>query len=101
MRNRDVAEMLDRAARILALRGENRYRLRAYKKAARAVAGLDESIEVLIQENRLQDLEGIGPALAAKIKEIVMTGKLAMLERLETAKLPLVPTNAPSCWLQR
>jgi DNA polymerase (family 10) len=93
MRNRDVAEMLDRAARILALRGENRYRLRAYKKAARAVAGLDESIEVLIQENRLQDLEGIGPALAAKIKEIVMTGKLAMLERLETAELPLVPTN--------
>ena len=31
MRNRDVAEMLDRAARILALRGENRYRLRLTK----------------------------------------------------------------------
>lgn len=93
MRNRDVAEMLDRAARILALRGENRYRIRAYKKAARAVAGLDESIDVLIQEGRLQNLEGIGSALADKIKEIVKTGKLAMLERLETAKLPAAAAN--------
>lgn len=93
MRNRDVAEMLDRAAQILALRGENRYRIRAYKKAARAVASLDERIDVLVLERRLQDLEGVGPALADKIKEIVETGKLAMLERLETAKLPLAVTN--------
>lgn len=88
MRNRDVAEMLDRAARILALRGENRYRVRAYQKAARAVASLSEDIEVVVGENRLQSINGIGAALAEKIREIVKTGKLAMLERIETAELP-------------
>ncbi|MDW7652426.1 MAG: PHP domain-containing protein [Bacillota bacterium] len=88
MRNRDVAEMLDRAARILSLRGENRYRVRAYKRASRAVASCPEEIEKLIQTNRLQSLEGVGAGLAAKIKEIVRTGSLAMLERVETGNLP-------------
>ncbi|NLZ94006.1 MAG: PHP domain-containing protein [Firmicutes bacterium] len=88
MQNRDVAEMLDRAARVLALRGENRYRIRAYKKAAHAVAALDEDIRNVAAEDRLQQVAGIGPALAAKIKEIIATGKLALLERLETSQIP-------------
>ncbi|EEG76442.1 PHP domain-containing protein [Dethiobacter alkaliphilus] len=93
MHNRDVAEMLDRAARILALRGENRYRVRAYKRAARAVISAPEEIEQLIRKNRLQSLEGVGSGLAAKIKEIVRTGKLPLLERLETGKLPPLEQN--------
>ena len=76
MRNRDVAEMLDRAARILSLRGENRYRVRAYKRAARAVASSPVEIEKLMRENKLQALEGVGAGIAVKIKEIVKTGKL-------------------------
>lgn len=88
MRNRDVAEMLDRAARILSLRGENRYRVRAYKRAARAVASSPVEIEKLMRENKLQALEGVGAGIAVKIKEIVKTGKLSLLERVESGKLP-------------
>ncbi|NLM52970.1 MAG: PHP domain-containing protein [Firmicutes bacterium] len=92
MQNKDVAEMLDRAARILALRGENRYRIRAYQRAAQAVAASPESIVELVQENRLQSIDGVGKALAAKIKEIVKTGKLALLERME-GETPPVQVN--------
>jgi len=88
VRNRDVAEMLDRAARILSLRGENRYRVRAYKRAARAVASSPVEIEKLMRENKLQALEGVGAGIAVKIKEIVKTGKLSLLERVESGKLP-------------
>ena len=88
MHNRDVAAMLERAASILALRGENRYRVRAYKRAARAVISAPEDIEELIKKNKLQSLEGVGSGLAVKIKEIVRTGKLPLLERMETGTLP-------------
>lgn len=88
MRNREVAEMLDRAARILSLRGENRYRVRAYKQAARAVAAAPIDIEEMIEKNSLQALNGVGSGLAAKIKEIVKTGNLSLLERVETGNLP-------------
>lgn len=90
MQNRDVAEMLDRTARILAMRGENRYRVRAYKKAARAVMATSVSVEALIRENRLQTLQGVGPGIAAKISEIYKTGKLGLLERMETGRLPVI-----------
>lgn len=88
MHNREVAEMLERAARILALRGENRYRVRAYKRAARAVAVSELSIGELIRSNRLQSLEGVGAGLADKIREIHKTGQLSLLERMESGKLP-------------
>lgn len=90
MKNRDVAEMLERAATILAMRGENRYRVRAYKKAARAVAGADVHVESLARDNRLQSLQGVGPGIAVKIQEIIKTGRLSLLERMETGTLPVV-----------
>ena len=88
LRNRDVAAMLERAALLLALRQEDRYRVRAYKRATWIVASLPEKVEDLARENRLEALPGIGPSLAAKIKEIVETGRLSVLEKLESAALP-------------
>ncbi len=88
MRNGDVAEMLERAAQILSLRGESRYRVRAYKRAARTIAKDPRDIEVLFKQNRLQTLDGVGSGLSAKIKEILNTGKLSLVERLESGTLP-------------
>ena len=64
MRNGEVAEMLERAASILSLRGENRYRVRAYQQAARAVAAAPMDIEEMIEQNSLQALNGVGSGLA-------------------------------------
>lgn len=94
MRNREVAEMLERQARLLSLRGENRYRIRAYKQAARAVLREQESIEKLYRENRLQKIKGVGPGMAARIKECLLTGKIGMLERAEAGELPEAENRA-------
>jgi DNA polymerase (family 10) len=80
--------MLDRAAYILSLRGENSYRVRAYKRAARSVASSPMDMETLVRENRLQVLDGVGSALAGKIKEIIKTGNLSLLERMESGTIP-------------
>ena len=85
--------MLERAALLLALRQEDRYRVRAYKRAAWTVASLPEKVEDLARENRLEALPGIGPSLAAKTKEIVETGRLSLLEKLESAALPEKQAN--------
>ncbi len=79
--------MLDRAARILSLRGENRYRVRAYRRAARAVAGEEKDIEKLYRENKLQSLPWVGKGLAAQIGEILRTGRMPLLERIESGAL--------------
>ncbi|NLN07841.1 MAG: PHP domain-containing protein [Firmicutes bacterium] len=88
MKNSEVAEMLARTATLLALRGEDRYRVRAYRSAARAVASLEEDVATLAAQNRLQSIDGVGAGIGAKIKEILQTGSLAMLERLETNPPP-------------
>lgn len=88
MRNIDVARLLDRTANILAIRGENRYRVRAYRRAARTVSAESRDIEILYRENKLQAIDGVGGGIAASIKEIMGTGKLGLLERLEKGGLP-------------
>jgi len=88
VKNSEVAEMLARTAAILALRGEDRYRVRAYRRAARAVASLKEEVATLAKQNRLESIDGVGAGIGAKIKEILRTGSLALLERLETEPPP-------------
>jgi DNA polymerase (family 10) len=69
-------------ALLLEVEGANRYRARAYERAARAVEALGDSLDVLIAEGGLTRVPGIGPALAATIAELAGTGRSASLERL-------------------
>lgn len=88
MENWEVAEILKRIANLLALKGENEYKIRAYIKAARSISHINEDVVNLANEGRLQELDGIGSALAKKIEEIVTTGKSPLLTRLES-ELPV------------
>src|SRR5436853_630893 len=67
--NLAVARLFEEIARSLEVSGQQGHRLRAYRRAARAVAGTPESIEQLAAEGRLRDIPGIGPAMAALIGE--------------------------------
>jgi DNA polymerase (family 10) len=69
-------------ALLLEVEGANRYRARAYERAARAVEALGDSVPVLIAEGRLTQVPGIGSTLAATIEELIRTGRSASLERL-------------------
>ena len=88
VRNAEVAETLEKLADLLAIKGENQFRIRAYRNAARTISGLQSGVRELVEQGEdLSDYQGIGKAIAEKIVEIVETGTLSQLEEL-TRELP-------------
>jgi len=83
MKNKAIAETFYRIAKILQIKGDNPFRIRAYEKAALSIENLSEDIDTYIKEDKLQSIEGIGKDLADKIKEIAATGGLKDYEKLK------------------
>ena len=79
--------MLNRVADLLEIKGENFFKIRAYREAVRQLDNLTTEVEDLIREGRLKDVPSIGPAIEQKITEFVTTGELGFLTRLE-AEIP-------------
>lgn len=76
--------MFNNTADLLEIKGENEFRVRAYRNAARTVESLSKQASEMIEQGEsLSDLSGIGKDLAGKIKNIVKTGKLPVLQELE------------------
>ena len=88
VQNAEVAAMFDQAAELLEIEGENQFRVRAYRRAARVIEGLPQSIKSMLSAGRdLSELPGIGKDLAGKIAEIVEIGHFPLLDSLKR-KLP-------------
>ncbi|MFH0791156.1 MAG: DNA polymerase/3'-5' exonuclease PolX [Candidatus Omnitrophota bacterium] len=83
MKNSEVSNILRETAKLLEIKGDNPFRIRAYERAAQNIEGLNEDIENLIREARLTGIPGIGNDLADKIKEIVTTGSLKTYAELK------------------
>src|SRR3990172_3806967 len=79
----EIASIFEEIALLLELKGENPFRIRAYRNAARTLLGLDEDLGKLVKEGRLTELEGIGDDLAEKITVIVQKGRLPFYEKLK------------------
>ncbi|HEX7643195.1 MAG TPA: DNA polymerase/3'-5' exonuclease PolX [Burkholderiaceae bacterium] len=81
--NPEVASVFSQVADLLEIRGDNPFRIRAYRNAARTINNLPGSIETMVDEKRdLEELPGIGADLAGKIAEIVHTGTCSVREAL-------------------
>ena len=88
VQNAEIAAMFDQAADLLEIQGENQFRVRAYRRAARVVEGLPRGIKAMLAaQEDLSELPGIGKDLAGKIADIVKTGHFKLLEQLKK-KLP-------------
>ena len=88
VQNAEVSAMLDQAAELLEIAGESQFRVRAYRRAARTIEGLPQSVKSILTAGRdLSELPGIGKDLAGKIADIVATGHFALLDALKK-KLP-------------
>jgi len=82
--NAEIAAMLDQTGELLEIRGDNPFRARAYRRAARVVQGLARTVpEMIAAGEDLDDLPGIGEDLAAKIADIARTGHFALLDQLK------------------
>ena len=75
---------------MLELKGENPFKIRAYQTGARVVESLNEGeLAQRIEAGTLEEVKGIGEALAQKITELQTTGKLEFYQKLKDS----IPTG--------
>jgi DNA polymerase (family 10) len=89
--NREVAEYFEKIADLLQIKGEAIYRVLAYRRAGESIRALFRGVNQIAEEDELEAIPGVGKAIAAKINELLTTGKLEFYERLITE----VPESLP------
>lgn len=83
MKNFEVAFIFSDIADILEIKGENFFKVRAYRKAAHVISNLPADLQDIVKEGCLEEIEGIGKALSGKIREILSTGTCRFYEDLK------------------
>src|SRR5689334_22724779 len=87
--NGAIAAELLALAQLLSARGANPFKVKAYRRAARTLRTLGESIDDVVKSGGdLTGYPGIGPAIAGVIEEIVRTGKLRQVEKIRSEIAP-------------
>ncbi len=86
MNNAEIAAVLDQVADLLEFQGANAFRVRAYRNAARTVSDLSEPIAKVAADptRKLTDIAGIGKDLADKVQTLIDSGRLPMLDELQS-----------------
>ena len=85
--NTQLADIFTKIADLLEIKGEVIYKILAYRKAAESLTGLTREASEYWQEGKLTEIPGVGKAISEKIDELLSTGKLGFLEKLE-AEVP-------------
>ncbi len=89
--NADIAAAFSEIADLLEIEQANPFRIRAYRNAARIVGELGREVRAMLERGEdLTALPGIGDDLAAKMREIVDSGKCRALERLRSELPPAI-----------
>jgi DNA polymerase (family 10) len=83
MRNAEIAAALRELGILYELDGADRYRVLAYREAARTVANSPISVEQLAEEGRLTELPAVGKTLAEKIETLIETGSIPSADKLK------------------
>ncbi len=84
MNKTEIAAVLTDIATLLELKGENPFKTRAYQSGARLLEGMaEDEIARRVEAGTLEEVKGIGEALAQKISELHRTGKLEFYEKLK------------------
>ena len=83
MKNLELSRMFEQIARILKIKGENPFKIRAYEKITLVLENLPIDIETIYQQGGLNNIPGVGEGIAKKIEEFLTTGKLEYYEKLK------------------
>ncbi|MEE9324847.1 MAG: DNA polymerase/3'-5' exonuclease PolX [Dehalococcoidia bacterium] len=87
MNNQEIAEVFSNIADLLEIKGEIRFKIRAYQKVARTIEHLPVELGLLYQEGgveRLGSVPGVGEAISKKIEELLTAGRLEYYEKLKS-----------------
>ncbi|HMK64429.1 MAG TPA: DNA polymerase/3'-5' exonuclease PolX [Thermodesulfobacteriota bacterium] len=82
MNNQQISKIFNNMADLLDLKGENVFRVRAYRRAAESMGSLAKEVSLLAPDE-LGAIPGIGKDLAGKILEFIQTGEIAHYEALK------------------
>ena len=74
MKKEQIVAVLETIATLLELEEENPFKIRAYTNAARSIETWGGNLRELAEENRLEEIPGVGKAIASKITELALTG---------------------------
>jgi DNA polymerase (family X) len=78
-----MANVFDNIAKILKIKDENKFKIRAYERVVSTIENLPMEIETIYRAGRLDEIPGVGEAIAKKIEELIETGKLEYYENLK------------------
>lgn len=110
MDNLKMATVFRDMASRLELEDENPYRIRAYRKAAESIIGLEEPVVQIAKRKQLRHIRGIGKELEQKILELISTGTLRLTSKApqrttssdhDPFRIPGLDTNASRLLHQR
>ena len=83
--NEQIADRLEEAARLLQDQGADPFRVGAYLRAASTVRSIREPLDELFRRRGLEglkELPRVGESIARAIRELLLHGRLPMLDRL-------------------
>ena len=83
LKNEELAEIFSKIAKLLKIKGENIFKIRAYERVAETIENLPVELETLYKLNKLDEVPGVGEAISKKIEELLETGKLEYYEKLK------------------
>lgn len=83
MNNNELAEVFEKIASLMEIKGEVIYKTLAYRRAAESLRALPGDVSAYWKEERLTEIPGVGNAIADKISELLQTGELVFLNNLE------------------
>jgi DNA polymerase (family 10) len=83
MKNRELADLFEKMADILEFKGENPFKISAYRKASRIIGDLAQDIEEISEQGGLKNIPGIGEGMAQKVKEYLQTGRVSKFEEIK------------------
>jgi DNA polymerase (family 10) len=83
MKNKELADLFEKMADILEFKGENPFKISAYRKASRIMGDLTQDIEAIAEGGELRNIPGIGEGMAQKIEEYLKTGKVSKFEEVK------------------
>jgi DNA polymerase (family 10) len=86
--NESLAAGLETLASLLDLAGAGSYSVRAYRRAATLIRTSPAPIAELVAQGRVRELQGIGPAIESRLRELVETGRLQEIEELRADVQP-------------
>ena len=84
MKNSEIARVFHDMADLLELKGENVFKIRAYRRAAQVIEHLPKEMAVMLEQGEdFHKIPGVGDAIAKKSTELIETGKLKAYESLK------------------